>query len=51
MKKMRVLIVFEDIITDMEANKKLSYMVTDLFLRRRKRNISRFYFTILLRSA
>ena len=32
-KKRKVLIVFDDMIADMEANKKLSPIVTDLFLR------------------
>ena len=35
-KKMRVLIVLDDIIADMESNKKLSPIVTELFLRGRK---------------
>ena len=39
-KKRKVLIVFDDMIADMEANKKLSPVVTELFLRRRKLNIS-----------
>ena len=34
------LIVFEDMIIDMEANKKLSPIVAELFLRWRKLNIS-----------
>ena len=38
--KRRVLIVFDDMITDMESNKKLSPTVTELFLRGRKLNIS-----------
>ena len=37
-KKRRVLIVFDDMIADMESNKKLN-PVTELFLRRRKLNI------------
>ena len=32
-KKRRVLIVFDDIIADMESNEKLSSTVTELFLR------------------
>ena len=32
-KKRKVLIVFDDMIADMEANRKLSPIVTDLFLR------------------
>ena len=39
-KKKRVLIVFDDMITDMEFNKKLSPIVTELFLRGRKPSIS-----------
>ena len=37
---MRVLLVFDGIIADMEFNKKLSPKVTELFLKRRKLNIS-----------
>ena len=36
MKKKRVLIVFDDMIIDTEANKKVSPIVTELFLRGRK---------------
>ena len=39
-KKRKVLIVFDDIIADMEANKKLTFIVTELFLKGRKVNIS-----------
>ena len=39
-KKRRALIVFDDMIADMESNKKLSSIVTELFLRGRKLNIS-----------
>ena len=35
---MRVLIVFDDMIVDMESNKKLGLIVTELFLRGRKLN-------------
>ena len=38
-KKRRVIIVFYDMIADMEPNKKLSPIVTELFLRGRKLNI------------
>ena len=38
-RKRRVLIVFDYMIADMESNKKLSHIVTELFLRRRKLNI------------
>ena len=37
--KKRVLIVFDDMMADMESNKKLSAIVTELFLRGRKLNI------------
>ena len=37
--KRRVLLVFDDIIADMESNKKLSAIVTKLFLKGRKLNI------------
>ena len=39
-KKRRVLIVFDDMMADMESNKNLSPIVTELFLRVRKLNIS-----------
>ena len=39
-KKSRVLIIIDDMIADMESNKKLSPIVTELFLRGRKFNIS-----------
>ena len=39
-KKRRVLIVFDDMIVDMESNKKFGPIVTDLFLRGTKLNIS-----------
>ena len=43
-KKRSVLIVFDDMIADLESNKKLNPIVTELFLRERKVNIS-FVFT------
>ena len=39
-KERRVLIVFDNMITDMESNKTLSPIVTELFLRERKLNVS-----------
>ena len=39
-KKWRVLIVFDNLISNMEPNQKLSPIVTELFLRGRKLNIS-----------
>ena len=38
-KKRRVLIEFDDMITDTESNKKLGPLVTDVFLRGKKFNI------------
>ena len=35
-KKRKLLIFFDDMIADMDANKKLSPIVTELFLRRKK---------------
>ena len=37
--KIKVLIVFDDMITDMLSNKKSSTLVTELFLRGRELNI------------
>ena len=42
-KKNKILIVFDDMIADMTDNKKLNSIVTELFIRRRKLNISLFY--------
>ena len=39
-KKTKVLLMFHDMIVDMESNKKLSPIVTELFLEGRKLNIS-----------
>ena len=39
-KKLKVLIVFDDMIADMISNKKLNPIVTELFIRGRKLNIS-----------
>ena len=39
-KKRRLLIVFDDMIADMESNKKLSHIFVELFLIGRKLNIS-----------
>ena len=40
--------MFDDMIADMESNKKLSLIVTELFLRRRKLNTSIFLFHSLV---
>ena len=50
-KKRRVLIVFDDMVADMESSKKLSPIVTELFLSGRKLNILlvfilKFYFKV-----
>ena len=42
-KKRKILIVFDDIIADMLSNKKLNPTITELLLRGRKLNISRFF--------
>ena len=39
-KKRKILIVFDDMITDMLSNKKFNPIVTELFIRRRRLNIS-----------
>ena len=44
-KKRKVLIVFDDMITDMINNKKLNPVVTELFIRGRKVNISIVFIT------
>ena len=43
-KKRRILIVFDDMITDMRRNKKLNPIVTELFIRGRKLSISIVFF-------
>ena len=51
-KKRKVLIDFDNMIGDIESNKKLSLIVTEFFLRARKLNISLvFYLAILFQSA
>ena len=42
---MQILIVFDDIITDMFSNKKLNPIVTKLFIRKRKLKISLVFIT------
>ena len=44
-KKRKILIVFDDIIVDMLNNKKLNPIVTELFIRVRKLNISLVFIT------
>ena len=50
-KKNRVLIVFDDMIADMESNKKLNPIVTELFIRGRKLNILIVFTSVLFQSA
>ena len=44
-KKRKILIVFDDMIADMISNNKLNPIVTELFIRRRKLNISIVFIT------
>ena len=44
-KERKILIVFDDMIADMIYNKKLDSIVTDLFIRERKLNISLVFIT------
>ena len=44
-KENKILIVFDDMITDMIQNKKLHSIVTELFIRGRKLNISLVFIT------
>ena len=51
-KKQKILVVFDDIITDMLINKELNPIVTELFIRGRKLNIylvfiTQSYFVVL----
>ena len=44
-KKRKILIVFDDMIADMLSNKKLNPVVTELFIKGRKLNISLVFIT------
>ena len=44
-KKWKILIVFDDMIADMGSNKKLNPIVTELFIRRKKLNVSLVFIT------
>ena len=46
-RKRKILIDFDNMIVDMFSNEKLNPIVTELFIRDRKLNISFFYYTIL----
>ena len=47
-KNRKILIVFDDIIADILTNKKLNTVVTELFIRGRKLNISLVFITHLI---
>ena len=47
-KNCKILIVFDDMIADLINNKKLNPIVTELFIRGRKLNISIAFITIIL---
>ena len=44
-KKQKILIVFDDMVADMLSNKKFNTMVTELFIREKKLNISLVFIT------
>ena len=44
-KKLKILIIFDDMIDDMFKTKKINPVVTELFIRRRKLNISFVFIT------
>ena len=44
-KENKILIVFDDMIADMDHNKKLKWMVAEFFIRGRKLNITLAFFT------
>ena len=46
-KKIKILIVFHNMIVDMLSNKKLHAVVTELFIRGRKQNISLVFIKVL----
>ena len=46
-KKRKILIVFDDMITDMSSRKNLNPIVTELFIRERKINVSLVFITVL----
>ena len=50
-KKRRTLIVFDDMIADIESNKKSSPTVTEFFFKRKTEYFTRFYLTILFQSS
>ena len=47
-KKSKVLIVFDDMIVDMLSNQKLNPIVTELFIKGKKLNISLFFYYLIL---
>ena len=46
-KEQKILIIFDDMVADIFSNKKLNPIVTELFLRGRKLNISLVFITVL----
>ena len=50
-KECKILIVFDNLIADIIKNKKINSIVTELFIRGRKINISRFYYPVILWSS
>ena len=44
-KKRKILVVFDDMMADMLSNEKLNLIVTELFIRGRKSNISLVFIT------
>ena len=50
-RKGKNLIVFDDMIADIMANKKFKAIIKELFIRCRKLNVSRFYYSILFFSS
>ena len=47
-KKRKELLIFDNVIADTKANKRLRFIVTELFLRARKLNISLYHDIIIL---
>ena len=47
-KERKIMIVFDDMIADMILNKKLNSIVTELFIRGRKLNISLVFITLVI---
>ena len=50
-KKIKILILFDDMMTDMKSKKKNSYCYSIVFTRKKSQNFTRFYVRILFESA